>query len=211
MTRILLVDDHGIIREGLRHILERQSDMTVVGEAEDGIEALEIASKVKPDVVILDISMPRMDGFDCARALASLLPNVKILALTVHDDIQYALRIIEAGAHGFVSKRAVSRELIDAIHTILSGRTHISSRISANLASQSQSGNAGIDKLKFLSNREFQVLRHLGAGRNLSETAEAVGISEKTVSTYRNRLLNKLGFKTTAELLRYAIELDLSA
>ncbi|RJP75129.1 MAG: DNA-binding response regulator [Candidatus Abyssobacteria bacterium SURF_17] len=210
MIKVMLVDDHGIIRDGLQHIIESEQNMKVVAGAEDGIEALELAKKTQPDIIILDVAMPKMDGFDCARALTALLPDAKILALTVHDDIQYAFRMLEAGAHGFVSKRAVSKELLTAIRIVLSGRTYICSRISARLASRMHAKGGSVDKLSTLSTREFQVLRHLGAGHNLKETAEAMGISEKTVSTYRSRILEKLGYRTSAEVLRYALELELT-
>ena len=210
MIKVMIVDDHGIIRDGLRHILEGQADMSVVAEAENGLQALGIAAEVYPDVIIMDISMPQMDGFDCTRLLAALLPDALILVLTVHDSIQYAFRILEAGAHGFLSKRAVSKELLIAIRTILGGRSYICSRISEKLAARLRGDGWGVDGLTSLSTREFQVLRHIGAGHNLKETAEALRISEKTVSTYRSRILEKLGFHTRAELMRYALDLKLA-
>jgi two-component system response regulator NreC len=205
----MLVDDHGIIRDGLRLVLESEADMKVVGEAENGAEALEIAPRVQPDVVILDISMPGMDGFDCARGLTKLLPDTKILALTVHDDVQYVLRILHAGAHGFLSKRAVSSQLITAVNTILSGETYISSEISAKLASRLMRASPEREALASLSAREFQALQHLGEGHTLKETAAALGVSEKTVSTYRSRLLQKLGLQSGAELMRFALQINL--
>ncbi len=206
MVKVLLVDDHGIIRDGLRRIIEAETAMKVVGEAENGLTALEAARKTHPDVVILDISMPDMDGFDCARSLRTLVPEAKILVLTMHDNYQYAVRMLEAGAHGFLRKESASTDLLTAIQAVLAGRIYICPQISEKLAVQYRRKRRDTDRLESLSSREFQVLRHLGAGHSLKETAKTLGISEKTVSTYRSRLLNKLNFRTTADLIRYALE-----
>ncbi|MBI4830329.1 MAG: response regulator transcription factor [Candidatus Lindowbacteria bacterium] len=206
MIRVMVADDHAIIREGLRRVLEQNAGMKVVAEAENGIRALDLAKETSPDVIILDISMPEMDGFDCARSLRALVPHAKILVLTVHDNVQYAIRILEAGAHGFMCKDMATKDIIDAIQVVLAGRTYICPEISEKLASQFRLRRGDTDSLESLSTREFQVLRHLGSGHSLKDTARALGISEKTVSTYRMRILEKLNLRTNAQLIRYALE-----
>ena len=205
MFKVMIVDDHAIIREGLRRIIEGETSMTVVGEAESGEKALEVAQKVDPDIIILDISMPEMDGFDCMEHLRRLVPDAKILVLTMHDSLQHAVRMLESGAHGFLLKDSVSKELLTAVETVLEGRSYICPRTTEKMAGLYRSGGGG-GRLEVLSSREFQVLRHLGAGRSLKETAESMCISEKTVSTYRSRILEKLGLNTTADIIRCALE-----
>ncbi|MBI5118486.1 response regulator transcription factor [Candidatus Poribacteria bacterium] len=206
MIRVMLADDHTIIREGLRRVIEENVSMKVVGEAENGVRTLEIAQKTQADVIVLDISMPEMDGFDCTRALRSLVPDARILVLTMHENVQYAIRILEAGANGFICKDAAARDLIKAIQIVLAGRTYICPEISEKLAAKYRLQKTDTDSLESLSTREFQVLRHLGTGHSLKETAQALGISEKTVSTYRSRLLEKLELRTTADIIRFALE-----
>jgi len=206
MFKVLLADDHAIIRDGLRRIIEEETTMKVVGEAENGVKALEAAQKAHPDLIILDISMPEMDGFDCVRYLRKLVPKTKILVLTMHDSLQYAIRTLEAGAHGFLLKDSASKELITAMRTVLDGRAYMCPQASEKMAEQYRMKRSGVKLLSALSSREFQVLRHFSSGHSLKQTAEAMCISEKTVSTYRSRILDKLGLNTTADLSRYALE-----
>ena len=206
MPGVMLVDDHGIIRDGLRRIIEEETNIQVVGEAENGKQALEVAQKIRPDVVILDITMPEMDGFECARSFRKLMPDTKILVLTMHDRIDFAVRILESGAHGFLIKDSASEELLTAIRTLLAGKPYIGQQMAEKLATQIRRKGKGAHSLKTLSARELQVLRHTGEGCSLKEIGEKLGISEKTVTTYRNRVLEKLGLQSSADLIRYALE-----
>jgi two-component system, NarL family, invasion response regulator UvrY len=205
VIRILVADDHPIVRQGLKQIIADNPDMVVVTEATDGQEVLNHVWKDEFDVVLLDISMPVMNGLDILKQLKSQKPRLAVLLLSVHPEEQYALRALKAGAAGYVTKDKAPEELISAIRAVASGKKYISPSLAQTLASTA--GVAATGPLhQTLSDREYSVLRLIAAGRTKIKIAEELSVSPKTVSTYRSRLLKKMGLKTDAEIVRYAIE-----
>lgn len=205
MIRILVADDHPIVRQGLKQIIADSPDMVVAGEASDGQEVLEQVRKNDYDVVLLDLSMPVINGMDTLKQLKSQKPQLVILVLSIHPEEQYAVRVLKAGASGYVTKDSAAEELVAAIRAVSSGKKYVSSSLAQKLASEL--GVAAVKPLyEILSDREYSVLRLIAAGRTKGGIAEELSLSPKTVSTYRARILNKLGLKTDAELVRYAIE-----
>lgn len=204
--RVLLADDHEMVRAGLSQILEESERIEVVGQAGDGAEALTVAAKTQPDVVVLDYSMPKMDAPAVIDHLRRQNPQAKILILTVHDNIHYALKVLEGGAHGYVIKSAAVGELVDAISAVREGETYISPRISQKIMQHLRTPRKQRMGLESLSQREFELLRALGAGMGITECAKHLNVSTSTVSTYRARLMEKLNLKTTAEIIRCALE-----
>ena len=205
MIRILVADDHPIVRQGLKQIIADSPDMVVAGEASDGQEVLEQVRKNDYDVVLLDLSMPVINGMDTLKQLKSQRPELVVLVLSIHPEEQYAVRVLKAGASGYITKDSAAEELIAAIRAVSSGKKYVSSSLAQKLASEL--GVAAVKPLyEILSNREYSVLRLIAAGRTKIGIAEELSLSPKTVSTYRSRILNKLGLKTDAELVRHAIE-----
>lgn len=205
MIRVLLADDHSIVLDGLRRIVEESEDMEVVAEASDGREAIEKARLHQPDVSVIDISMPGLDGLEVTHQLSSLLPNLPVIILTMHEEEQYVIRAIEAGAKGYITKRSASEQLLEAIRKVCSGGRYITEEAAESLAVRVARGAKAQSPLDALSNRELQVLRRLALGHTNREIAGAYGISVKTVDTYRLRLLKKLNLRNNAELSRFAI------
>lgn len=206
MIRIVLADDHGLVRDGLRRIIEETGDMEVVGEARDGHEAIQEVLKTRPDVAVVDLSLPGMDGLEVIGQLHSHAPNLPILTLTMHEEEQYVVRAMSAGASGYVSKRSASEELVRAIRKVHAGGRYLSESAAEALAMRMTRGREGLSPLDGLSDREIQVLRRLASGQTNREIAEAYFISIKTVDTYRSRLLRKLNLRNNAELTRFAIQ-----
>ncbi len=206
MIKILLADDHAIVRAGLRRLVEESGDIVVVAEASDGKEALLMAERESPDVAVIDISMPGMDGLEVIGRLQSIRPTIPILILTMHEEEQYVVRAISAGAKGYVTKRSAPEELVRAIRKVHGGGRHLSDTASEALASGVSRVAIGGTPLDSLSNREIQVLRALALGQTNREIASDYGISVKTVDTYRARLLLKLRLRNNAELSRFAIQ-----
>ena len=204
--RVLLADDHAMVRDGLCRILEDTDDIAVVGQADNGLTALSLAKQTEPDVVVLDYTMPKLDGLAATQRILNLLPKTKILILTVHDNIQFAVRILDAGAHGFLLKEEAADQLITAIRNVNTGKIPISPTIMEKLAARLRQGGKDKVELDSLSPREFELLRHIGSGKSIRESASYMCISESTASTYRSRLLKKLGLKTTGNLIRFALE-----
>jgi two-component system, NarL family, invasion response regulator UvrY len=206
LIRVLLADDHSIVRAGLRRLIEESGDISVVAEAEEGREALRKAAEVKPDLAVVDISMPGIDGLELVTRLHSHRPEMPILVLTMHEEEQYVVRALGAGAMGYVTKRSAPEELVRAIRKVHSGGRYLSEAASEALAGRVARGAGGESLLDSLSNREVQVLRALALGKTNREIAETYNISVKTVDTYRARLLNKLRLRNNAELSRFAIQ-----
>ena len=192
MIKVLLADDHSIMRAGLRRIIEESEDIEVVAEADDGRKAIQLARENNPDVAVIDISMPGLDGLEVLSQLKIYLPDLPIIMLTMHEEEQYVVRAIKAGAMGYV--------------TVLSGSRYLTAEASDALALRVAKGTGGKSSLDSLSNRELQVLRRLAMGHTNHEIASAYGISTKTVDTYRLRLLKKLNLRNNAELSRFAIQ-----
>ncbi|WP_300457975.1 response regulator transcription factor [Desulfobacula sp.] len=206
MINVLLADDHSIVREGLRKVLEDSNEIAVIAEAADGESALDEAIKKKPDVAVIDISMPGMDGLEVVSRLSSYCPEVPVLILTMHDEEQYVIRAIEAGAMGYVTKQSAPEQLVAAVIKIHAGGRYLTEKASEALALRVIRGNKSQTLIESLSMRELQVLRKLAMGATNKEVAISYNISVKTVDTYRARILKKLNLRNNAELSRYAIQ-----
>lgn len=206
MIKVLLADDHSIVRAGLRRIVEESGDMEVVAEADDGREAIQLVQKTNPDVAVVDISMPGLDGLEVIGRLQNLHPKLPILVLTMHEEGQYVVRTIQAGAKGYLTKQSAPEQLVKAIRKIYDGKRYITDEAAESLALRVAKGSNGRSPLDSLSMRELQVLRRLAMGHTNREIATAYHISIKTVDTYRARLLKKLGLRNNAELSRFAIQ-----
>ena len=206
MIKVLLADDHSIVRAGLRRIIEESDDIEVIAEADDGKSAIQLAREKSPDVAVVDISMPGLDGLEVISQLKIYLPDLPIIILTMHEEEQYVVRAIEAGAMGYVTKRSAPEHIVKAIHQVLGGAPYLTAEASEALALRVAKGASGKSTLDSLSNRELQVLRRLAMGHTNHEIASAYGISTKTVDTYRSRLLKKLNLRNNAELSRFAIQ-----
>ena len=206
MIKVLLADDHSIVREGLRRIVEESDDMEVVAEASDGKEAIHQIRKSRPDVAVIDISMPEIDGLEVLQRLQPEYPELPILILTMHEEQQYAVRAIEAGARGYITKKSAPEQLVKAIRKVYAGSRYLSEEAAEALALRVAKGKSGQSPLDLLSTRELQVLRRLALGHTNREIAENYNISIKTVDTYRLRLLKKLSLRNNAELSRFAIQ-----
>lgn len=206
MIKVLLADDHSIVRAGLCRIIAESDTMAVIAEAADGREAVRLAKEKKPDVAVIDISMPVMDGLEVIRELRIGFPDLPILVLTMHEEQQYAVRAIEAGAMGYITKKSAPEQLVTAIEKIYGGSRFLTEEAADLLALRVARGGKNKSSLDFLSTREFQVLRRLALGHTNHEIADAYCISSKTVDTYRYRLLKKLNLRNNAELSRFAIQ-----
>lgn len=206
MIKVLLADDHALVRAGLRRIVEDCPDMTVVAEAADGQEAVEKALQLHPDMAVLDISMPGMDGLEAIRRLRSQLPGLPLLVLSMYDEEPYIVRAFEAGALGYLTKKAAPMELVAAIRTVVAGNRYLTAQAAELLALKGGQGEASRTGLGELSLRELQVLRRLALGHTNREISEAYQISIKTVDAYRLRLLKKLHLRNNADLSRFAIQ-----
>ena len=206
MIRVLLADDHSIVRAGLRRIIEESVDIEVIAEADDGRTAIQLARETKPDVAVIDISMPGLDGLEVISQLRNNMPTMPIIMLTMHEEEQYVVRAIEAGAMGYVTKRSAPEHIVKAIHQVMGGSRYLTAEASEALALRIARGAGSRSSLDSLSNRELQVLRRLAMGHTNQEIASAYGISIKTVDTYRLRLLKKLNLRNNAELSRFAMQ-----
>ncbi len=206
MIRVLLADDHSIVRAGLRRIVEESGEMEVVAEASDGQEAVQLVRKDTPDVAVIDISMPGLDGLEVLSQLQAFDPQLPVLILTMHEEGQYVVRAIEAGAMGYITKQSAPEQLVKAIRKVHSGHRYLTDEATEALALRIAKGGKGQSPLDSLSMRELQVLRRLAMGHTNREIASAYHISIKTVDTYRSRLLKKLALRNNADLSRFAIQ-----
>ena len=202
---LLIADDHTILRQGLRRIFEAEPDMSVVGEAATGTDAVKRARQLKPDVVIMDISMPEQDGIESLRQIVKTLSS-RVLILTVHTDHYVISEAVSAGAAGFLTKDSLDHELVSAVRTVVHGGTVFSQNVSKRLAESSQAvqGN-GYRSLESLTSREREVFLLLAEGKSPSEVATSLFVSPKTVHTHRQHIMEKLALKTTTELIRFAL------
>jgi DNA-binding NarL/FixJ family response regulator len=206
MIKILLADDHSIVREGLKRIIEESGGMEVVAEAPDGETAFDLALTKEIDLAVIDISMPGMDGLEILARLQCECPDLPVLILTMHDEEQYVVRAIEAGAMGYVTKQSAPEQLVDAIKKIYSGARYLTEKASEALALRVIRGSNAKTPIESLSMRELQVLRLLALGHTNHEIAKTYNIGIKTVDTYRFRLLKKLNLRNNAEISRFAIQ-----
>jgi two-component system, NarL family, invasion response regulator UvrY len=205
MIKIIIADDHPIVRAGMKQIISEAADMSVVAEAGDGRQLLHKIREENFDVVILDITMPHIDGLDVLKQLKIEKPKLPIIILSIHPESQYALRVLKAGAAGYVTKTSAPEELINAIRKVHRGGKYISPSIAEKLAFQLEA-DFEVMPHEALSDREYQVLCMLASGRTVTEIADELALSVKTVSTYRSRILEKMDMKNNAELIHYAVQ-----
>ena len=204
MILVLIADDHAILRQGLRQILADAEDMTVVAEAANGVEVMQmIRSDYRFDVVLLDIAMPGRSGIEVLKQIKDEKPNLPVLVLSMHPEDQYAVRLLKAGAAGYLTKESAPELLVQAIRKVAAGKKYITPSVAELLADRLDSGNG--PQHASLSDREFHILLQIAAGKTVSEIAAALSLSVKTVSTYRARVLDKMQMKNNAELTHYAI------
>jgi DNA-binding NarL/FixJ family response regulator len=207
--RVLIVDDHAIVRQGIRQVLEAEPGFTVIGEAGDADEAVAQAEAGVPDIVVLDVSLPGQSGLEVARRLKRLLPTTMILMLSVYDNTEYVLEAVRAGADGYLLKDSSPADLRDAIRRVARGESVFSPATTRQLnvaLRQEAERTALAQRRESLTARELDVLRHIVAGRTNKETASELGISHRTVETHRENILKKLGVRSVAELTRFALE-----
>jgi two-component system, NarL family, response regulator NreC len=206
--RILLADDHEVVRKGLRTLLEGDPQMEVVGEARNGVEACEKARALRPDVLVLDVSMPELSGAEATEQVCRECPGVRVLALTMHDDQGYLTRLLEAGASGYVLKRSSGEELLRAIRTVADVGTYVDPVLSGRVLRRNAGapGSGTPESSEKLSDREEEVLRKIAWGHGNKEIASQLGISTKTVETYKVRIAEKLGLTSRREIVRYALQ-----
>ena len=209
--RVLIADDHAILRSGLRMLIDAQTDMTVVAEAQNGNEAIETAKKKAPDVVILDVTMPERCGLHAIHDILKHSPQTRILLLTMHEEVAYLRTALAAGASGYVLKKSVDADLLSAIRAVQKGRTYVDSELASELIQHAlpERGRATQKLTEVLSERELQVLKLVAEGFSSREIAQQIFVSVKTVETYRGRFAEKLGLTSRADIVRYALETGL--
>ena len=203
--RILIADDHGVVAEGLKHLIEAQQDMQVVATVGDGREAVRVAKETGPDVVLMDLSMPELNGADATRAVLEHDPKCRVIVLSMYAEREYVRRALKAGAAGYVVKRSAAKEVVDAIRAVHAGQRYLSPRV-ADVVIDDYAGDGKGDLLEKLSAREREVLQLLAEGRTGAEIATRLALSQKTVETYRARLVEKLGIRDVAGLVKFAIQ-----
>ena len=204
-VRVALADDHNLFRQGTRKIIEEHARFEVVGEATNGHEAVALVRETKPDILLVDYSMPELDGPGVAAQVRKMGGKTRVVGLSMHDKVHYVMAMLDAGACGFIVKTAEADELIEALDNVYRGLGHISPSLTPYLANQLSRADTRSSK-KELSEREFELLRYLGAGLAIRECADKMSVGVSTASTYRARLKTKLKLSSTAELIRYAIE-----
>ena len=205
MIRVLIADDHAVVAEGLKSLIEAQSDMEVVAIAADGREAVRRTEELQPDVLLMDLSMPELNGADATRVILEQDPARKVIVLSMYADHEYVRRALKAGALGYVVKRSAAKDVVEAIRAVQAGQRYISPSVADAVIEEG--GKAGKeDRLARLSTREREVLQLLAEGRTGSEIAQRLSLSPKTVETYRARLVEKLGIRDVAGLVRFAIQ-----
>jgi two-component system response regulator NreC len=203
--RILIADDHAVVAEGSKHLVEAQSDLEVVATVGDGREAVRTAKETAPDVVLMDLSMPELNGADATRAIIDERPECRVIVLSMYAEREYVRRALKAGATGYVVKRSAAKELVDAIRAVHAGQRYLSPRV-ADVVIDDYAADGKADLLEKLSTREREVLQLLAEGRTGSEIAQRLTLSQKTVETYRARLVEKLGIRDVAGLVKLAIQ-----
>jgi DNA-binding NarL/FixJ family response regulator len=203
---VVIVDDHPVIRRGVKDILSESAAVDVVGEAASAQEAFQVIRQTKPDLVLLDVTLPDRSGIDLLKDIRASYPAVKVLVLSIHSEHLYAVRALRAGAVGYLTKDSAPEELLKALQRITAGGRYVSENVASELAKWEERKTLELAPHELLSDREFEVLRLLGQGKSISQIATELGVSVKTVSTYRARILEKLDKDGTADLIRYAVE-----
>ena len=207
--KILIADDHGIVRGGLRLLIDRQPDMEVIAEASDGVEAFETAVRLKPDLCVLDVAMPRLTGIQAARQIRAHLPQTQVLVLSMHDDERYVFDALKAGASGYVLKKEVDQDLLTAIRAVHRGEAFLTNAVERSLIREWMRDDAS-GPGEPLSPREQEVLKLIAEAHTNKQIAEILHLAEKTVESHRANLLRKLGMRDRVELVRYAIRRGLT-
>ncbi len=202
---VLLADDHAIVRDGLKTLLEAQADLRVVGEAANGRDAVAAAAQLKPDVAVLDISMPDMNGIEAARRIRAAREQTRVVMLSMHGNAEHVYRALEAGATGYLLKESAGSELVAAIRAVHVGRRYLTEKVNELVIAGYLGERRAASPLDSLSKRERDILQHIVDGKNNRETAELLHISIKTVETYRSRMMHKLGIRDVTELVKFAI------
>jgi len=209
IIRLLLVDDHPIVRDGIKSHLSAQANLQVIGEADNGLEAIELARQLKPDIILMDVSMPQMNGVEAMRRLRREVPDCKILVLTMHDNKEYISQVIQLGARGYVLKNASPTELVRSIELVDQGEVYLSPSVSRIMLDELVVKKGGArepaPEPETLSDRETQVLRQIAGGASNKEIAATLGVSVRTVETHRERVMRKLRIHSVAGLTRFAI------
>jgi len=206
-TKVLIADDHKLFREGLRTLIEKEPYMRVIAEARDGRDAIQIARKLKPDIIIMDIAMPGLNGVEATRIIKSDIPDAKIIALSMHSDRNFVIETIKAGASGYVLKDCAFKDLFDAIKTVQSNRFYLEGLVTDIVVKNILDANEKQSSaFSILTSREKEVLQLIAEGKNTKEIAGILYLSTKTVETYRKRIMTKLNIFNIAELTRYAIK-----
>ncbi|MBI5649528.1 MAG: response regulator transcription factor [Chloroflexi bacterium] len=203
MIRVLLVDDHTVVRSGLRLLLEKETDIAVVGEADDGARAVEQTRQLQPDVIVMDITLPDFDGVEATRRIRAHLPSARVLALTMHDEESYLVPFLQAGGAGYVRKSAADRDVVAAIRAVARGESFLQPTGVATIVRDHQAAKPGLDTL---SERERQVLVLTAKGFTSREIGDQLALSPRTVETYRERIMQKLGLAHRSELVEYALK-----
>ena len=210
--RIVLADDHVIVRDGLRSLLQQQTDMEIVAEAADGLETVQVTKEHQPHVIVMDASMPTLNGVEATRRIHTQLPEVRILCLSMHSESQFVSAMLEAGASGYLLKDCASEELVRAIHIVMAGQVYLSPGIGQVVVDHFKAGRAGASPSAFsiLTERERTVLQLLAEGHTTKEIGQRLRLSAKTVATYREHIMEKLGIQNIAGLTKYAIQQGLT-
>ena len=203
--RVLIADDHGVVAEGLKHLVEAQADIEVIGVVGDGREAVRLARETQPDVVLMDLSMPELNGADATRAILQRDAKCRVIVLSMYAEREYVRRALRAGAVGYVVKRSAAKEVVEAIRAVHAGQRYLNPRV-ADVVIDDYSAEERDDPLGRLSAREREVLQLLAEGKTGAEIAQRLSLSPKTVETYRARLVEKLGIRDVAGLVRFAIQ-----
>jgi len=211
--RIVLADDHAIVRDGLRSLLEQQADMRVVAEAADGLEAVRVTGDTQPDVVIMDASMPSLNGIEATRRISEQYPNVRVICLSIHNESQFVSAMLEAGASGYLLKDCAFEELVQAIRIVMGGRVYISPSVGRVVADHFKAGSDElvVSAFSVLTARERMVLQLLAEGLGTKEVGAHLNLSAKTIASHREHIMQKLDIRSIAGLTKYAIQQGLTA
>ncbi|MDO8278552.1 MAG: response regulator transcription factor [Burkholderiaceae bacterium] len=210
MIRIVIADDHAVVREGLKRIITSAEDMAVIGEAADGTQVMQQVRGSDFDVLVLDLSMPGRSGMEMIKWVRAEKPRSRILVLSMHQELQYAVRAIKAGASGYLTKESATAQLVQALRKIATGGAYVSAEVAEQLALGAMPGAAPALPHESLSDREFEVFRLIAAGVSVTDIAARLHLSVKTVSTHKSNLMHKLGLHNQSELIRYALKHELT-